>query len=85
MIKESFFYINYFSLIISYHSLWLGFELFGLRVQAYSQLVQFTLVRKEYDNHHCDNKPNCLGFIITMLTGVWMIECGCCYARKRRT
>ena len=23
----------------------------------YSQLVQFTLVRKGYDNHHCHNKP----------------------------
>ena len=29
----------------------LGFELFGLRVQVCSQLVQFTLVRKGYDNH----------------------------------
>ena len=23
----------------------------------YSQLMQFTLVRKGYDNHHCYNKP----------------------------
>ena len=23
----------------------------------YSQLVQFTLVRKGYNNHHCHNKP----------------------------
>ena len=34
-----------FSLIF-YHSVWLGFELFGLRAQIHSQLVQFTLVRK---------------------------------------
>ena len=45
-----------FLLIIFYHSVWLGFELFGLRVQVYSQLVQFTLVRKGYDNHHWHNK-----------------------------
>ena len=49
--------INHFSLIIFYHSVWLGFELFGLRVQVYSQLVQFTLASKGYDNHHCHNKP----------------------------
>ena len=31
-----FFYFNHFSLIIFYHSVWLGFELFGLRVQVQS-------------------------------------------------
>ena len=41
-----FFYINHFSLIIFYHSVWLGFELFELRVQVHSQLVQFTLAHK---------------------------------------
>ena len=51
------FYINPFSLIIFYHSVWLGFELFGLRVQVCSQLVQFTLARKLSDYHHCHNKP----------------------------
>ena len=56
-VKEWFFYFNHFSLIIFYHSVWLGFELFGLRVQVFSQLVQFTLVCKGYDNHHCHNKP----------------------------
>ena len=35
------FYINHFSLIIFYHSVWLGFELFGLRVQVHSHWVQF--------------------------------------------
>ena len=50
-------YFNHFSLIIFYHSVWLGFELFGLRVHMCSQLVQFTLVRKGYDNPHCHNKP----------------------------
>ena len=57
IIKEWFFYLNHFSLIIFYHSLWFGFELFGLRVQVCCQLVQFTLARKGYDNHHCHNKP----------------------------
>ena len=33
--------INHFPLIISYHSVWLGFELFGLRVQVHSHWVQF--------------------------------------------
>ena len=51
------FYSNHFSLIIFYHSVWLGFELFGLRAQVHSQLVQFTLARKGYDNHLCHNKP----------------------------
>ena len=58
ILKECFFYFNHFSLIIFYHSVWLGFELFGLRVQLCSQLVQFTLTRKWYDNHHCHNKPS---------------------------
>ena len=51
------FHFNHFSLIIFYHSVWLGFELFGLRVQVCSQLVQFTLMHKGYNNHHCHNKP----------------------------
>ena len=55
--KEWFFYINLFSLIIFYHSVWLGFELFGLRVQVFTQLVQLMLASKGYDNHHCHNKP----------------------------
>ena len=50
------FYFNHFSLIIFYRSVWLGFELFVLRVQVCSQLEQFTLVPKGYDNHHCHNK-----------------------------
>ena len=41
MIKEWFFYINDFSLIIFYHSVRLDFELFGLRVQVHSHWVQF--------------------------------------------
>ena len=57
IIKEWFFYINHFSLIIFYLSVWLGFELFRSRAQVYSQLEQFTLARKRYDNHHCHNKP----------------------------
>ena len=62
-----FFYFNHFSLIIFYHSVWLGFELFGLRVQACCQLEQFTLVRKGYDNGDCHNKPQ-----TGNEAGVWM-------------
>ena len=69
-LRNDFFYIIHFSLIIFYHSVWLGFELFGLRVQACSQLVQFTLVRKGYDNHHCHNKPQ-----TGNRAGVWMTSC----------
>ena len=50
------FYINYFSLIIFYHSVWLGFQLFGL-VQVHRHWVQFTLERRGYDNYNCHNKP----------------------------
>ena len=46
-----FFYLNNFSFILFYHSVWLVFELFEFRVQVCSQLVQFTRVRKRYDNH----------------------------------
>ena len=70
IIKEWFFYFNHFSLIIFYHSVWLGFELFGLRVQVCSQLVQFTLACKGYDNHHCHNKPQ-----TGNEAGVWMTSC----------
>ena len=64
------FYFNPFSLIIFYHSVWLGFELFELRVQVCSQLVQFTLVRKGYDNHHRHNKPKTGNW-----AGMWMASC----------
>ena len=64
------FYFNHFSLIIFYHSVWLGFELFRLRVQVCSQLVQFTLIHKGYDNNHCHNKPQ-----MENEAGVWMMSC----------
>ena len=35
-----------------------------------SQLVQFTLVRKGYDNHHCHNKPQTENG-----AEVWMTSC----------
>ena len=41
------FYFNHFSLIIFYHSVLLGFQLFGLRVQLCSQLVQLPLRAKD--------------------------------------
>ena len=70
---------SHFSLIIFYHSVWLGFELLGLRVQVHSHCLQFTLVRKEYDNHYCHNKPktgNRAGVYMTscseeMVLGIW--------------
>ena len=72
IIKE-FFFINHFSIIILYHSVWLGFELFGLRVQVYSQFVQFMLDRKGYDNHHCHYEPQIES----------ELECEWRHARKR--
>ena len=75
IIKEWFFNFNHFSLIIFYHSVWLGIELFGLSVQVCSQLVLFTLARKGYDNHHCHN---------THLTRQEMgLECRWHHAQKR--
>ena len=68
--KEWFFYFIRFSLIIFYCSVWLGFELFGLRVQVCCQLVQFTLTRKGYDNLHCHNKPQTVNG-----AGVCMTSC----------
>ena len=70
IIKEWFFDFDHFSLIIFYHSVWLGFELFGLRVQVCSQLVQFTLAHKGYDNHHCHKKLQ-----TGNEAGVWMTSC----------
>ena len=64
------FYFNHFSLIIFYQSVWLGFELFGLRVQVCSQLVQFTLAGKGYDNGDCHNKPQTVNG-----AEVWMTSC----------
>ena len=64
------FFIYHFSLFIFHHSVWLGIELFELRVQACSQLVKFTLVRKGYDNQHCHNKPQTENG-----AGVWMTSC----------
>ena len=65
-----FFYFNHFSLIIFHHSFRLGFEILRLRVQVCSQLVQFTLARRRYDNHHCHNKPQ-----TGNEAGVWMTSC----------
>ena len=56
IIKEWSFYINHFSLIIFYHSVWLGFELFGIEFRCSVIGHSFTLVRKGYDNHRCHNK-----------------------------
>ena len=69
IIKEWFFYFNHFSFIF-YHSVWLAFELFGLRVQLCNQLVQFTFECKGYDNHYCNNKPQ-----TGNVAGVCMTSC----------
>ena len=47
----------------------MGFELFGFRVQVCSQLVQFTLAHKGFDNHHCHNKSQ-----TGNVAGVWMMS-----------
>ena len=51
------FYINYFSLVIFYHSVWLGFELFESLSSGHSHWGSFTLMRKGYNNHYFHNKP----------------------------
>ena len=65
-----FFYINHFSLIIFYHSFWLGFGLFGSYFRYTDIEYSFTLVCKGYDNHNCHNKPQ-----MGNVTGVWMTSC----------
>ena len=67
IIKEWYFYIIHFSLIVFYHSVSLGSELFRLRVQGHSHWEQFYAARKGYDNHHCHNKPQTVN-----RDGVWM-------------
>ena len=70
-LRNHIFYINYCSLIIfEIFEVWLGFELFGLRVQVHSHWVQFTLARKGYGSHHCHNKP-----LTWNEAGVWMTSC----------
>ena len=44
-------------LIIIYHSVWKGFELFGSLCRCTLIEYSFTLVLKGYDNHNCHNKP----------------------------
>ena len=69
IIKEwFFFYINHFSLIIFYHSVWLGFELFGLRVQVHSHGVQFyASAQRIWQSYRQE-----MG-----------LKCGWCHAQKR--
>ena len=70
IIKEWFFYFNPFSLIIFYHSVWLGFELFSSWFRCTDIGYSFTLTRKGYDNHNCHNKSQ-----IGNVAGVWMTSC----------
>ena len=65
-----FFYINHFSLIIFYHSVWLGFELLSHLVQVHSLRCSFTFARKGYDNRHCQNKAQ-----TGNEAGAWMTSC----------
>ena len=70
IIKEWFFYFNHFSLIIFYHSVWLGFELFGLRDQVHSTGYSLHLRAKDMTimiviiNNQTGN-----------VAGVWMTSC----------
>ena len=70
IITEWFFYINNFSLIIFYHSVWLGFELFGSscrcthieyssRLQAEDMTITDVMIKTLFRNE----------------TGVWMTSC----------
>ena len=76
------FYIHHFSLIIFNHSVWLGFELFGLRVQVHSQLVQLRSRSKDMTITICHNKPptgNGAGVLMTscteeMVLRIWGFE-----------
>ena len=51
-LTNDFVYINYFSLIAFYHSVWLGFEPFRFASRYIVIRYSFTLMRKGYDNHH---------------------------------
>ena len=74
IIKEWFFYFNHFSLIIFYHSIWLGFELFGLRVQMHSHWVHFLRSRV---------KDMAITIVIINLRQKMGQECGWRYIQKR--
>ena len=59
------FFVNY---ILSFSLV--GLWTIRLLVQVHRHWVQFTLVRRGYDNHSCHNKPQ-----IGNVTGVWMMLC----------
>ena len=59
------FFLNY---ILSFSLV--GLWTIRLLVQVHRHWVQFTLVRRGYDNHNCHNKPQ-----IENGTGVWMTSC----------
>ena len=71
--KGFFFYINHLSLIIFYHSVWLGFELFGLRVHVHSYLVVLRA---------CTTDMTITLVIINPRQEMWL-ECDWHHARKR--
>ena len=59
-----------FFVIISYHLVWLGFELFeSLKFMFIIIGCSFTFARKGYENHHCHNKPP-----TGNEAGVWMAQ-----------
>ena len=71
IIKEWFFYINHFSLIIFYHLVWLGFELFRLRVHVHSHWVQFyTRTQRIWQSPFVIINPQTGNG-----AGVWMTSC----------
>ena len=59
------FFVNY---ILSFSLV--GLWTIRLLVQVHRHWVQFTLVRRGYDNPNCHNKPQ-----IGNVTGVWMTSC----------
>ena len=68
-----FFYFNHFSLIIFHHSVWLGFELFGLRVQVHS--IGYSLRSR--------TKDTTITIVIINPRQEMGLECGWHHAQKR--
>ena len=71
--NDFFFYFNHFSLIIFYHLVWLGFELFGLRVQVHS--IWYTLRSRA--------KDMTITIVIINPRKEMRLECGWRHAQKR--
>ena len=70
VIKEWFFYINHFSLIIFYHLVWWGFEPFGCQSRCIVNWCSLCSREKDMTIPICHNKPQ-----TGNESGVWMTSC----------